>query len=340
MGTTIPHLLHHTFEQHQEREVILLKRAGMYLGYTYWQLWETVRRLTHGMAARGIGEGDVLAIVSENRPEWVYIDYAAFFLKAVVLPLDPTADPLEIAAQLKKHKSRAVFIGSMDFYQGLKKFGEDLPQLEFFFPFDTTRSDPSSKTEFFRQLTAMGEKHRKKQPDFFRLALEGVTRRTPASFWPGRDAVLSQGELNGMINAAADQMHLGSDDVLMSAVNLSDPLERVMGNWLAMRAGCTIAYARGEGHLLEDLREIRPTLMINYAKKMDELLRTVQSGAEQKRGFLGLGGSATRRLGEVLGGRLKRVAVAGDLRQESSRILNDLGVSVVRVTVPDPPDNP
>ena len=56
--------------------------------WSYAELNERVNRLVHVLAARGIGRGDRIAVLSENRPEYVEIDLAAAKLGAIVACLN------------------------------------------------------------------------------------------------------------------------------------------------------------------------------------------------------------------------------------------------------------
>src|SRR3954471_5189730 len=57
--------------------------------------WDDVARsidaAARGLAARGVGRGDRVAIVSENRPEWLITDFATMMLGAITVPAYPTS---------------------------------------------------------------------------------------------------------------------------------------------------------------------------------------------------------------------------------------------------------
>lgn len=334
MPNTIPHRLHRAYEAHSDREVLLIKRAGMYLGFTYWQLWETIRRLTHGMAAQGIGAGDRLAILSPNRPEWIYIDYAAFMLRAEVTAIDPATPIDTVVERLNAIDARAVFIGSGDLYAALKAQVDALPGEALLFPFDITHSD-HPRTVFFRQLTAQGEKHRKKQPDFFLKSLAALDSEQCAARVGDGSATLRQSDLTAMLDAAGSADVRGGD-VALSTLNLSDMLERVAGNWLMMDKGGTVAYSRGEAHLFEDLAEVKPTVLVQHAPWFAALAERVRTEARNRRSFLSFGGVGPEQMREVLGGRLRAVMCDTPLPDDAAALFRELEVSVQTLTVGEP----
>ena len=75
---------------------------------TYGQLGTLVRRAAAGLAARGFGEGDVLALYSPNLPEYAVAVHAALSLGGVVTTANPLYTPEELARQLEDSGARTL----------------------------------------------------------------------------------------------------------------------------------------------------------------------------------------------------------------------------------------
>ncbi|MFJ4790058.1 AMP-binding protein [Streptomyces sp. NPDC088794] len=73
---------------------------------TYGELAELVRRLAAGLAAEGIGKGDVVALHSPNTILFPVVLYATTTAGGTVTPLSPLASPPEIAKQLIDSEAR------------------------------------------------------------------------------------------------------------------------------------------------------------------------------------------------------------------------------------------
>jgi acyl-CoA synthetase (AMP-forming)/AMP-acid ligase II len=67
---------------------------------SYTQLLEQIRRTAAGLAARGIGKGDVVSVWSPNLPEWPVAFFGAAKLGAIVHTSNPVSTPEELAFQL------------------------------------------------------------------------------------------------------------------------------------------------------------------------------------------------------------------------------------------------
>ena len=71
-----------------------------------------VRGVTASLRSWGISKGDRMAILSENRHEWVVADMACFLLGAVVVPIYTTLTAEQTAYMLKDSGARAIFVSS------------------------------------------------------------------------------------------------------------------------------------------------------------------------------------------------------------------------------------
>jgi long-chain acyl-CoA synthetase len=72
------------------------------------ELWERVERLAHALAARGIEQGDSVALLLPNTPDFAVAFLAVAQLRAVAVPLNPQFKKAELAFCLKDCEARAV----------------------------------------------------------------------------------------------------------------------------------------------------------------------------------------------------------------------------------------
>ncbi|MDQ3918946.1 MAG: 4-coumarate--CoA ligase family protein [Acidobacteriota bacterium] len=73
---------------------------------TYAQLVEAISRTAAGLARRGFGKGDVLALFSPNSPEYAVAFHAAVSLGGVVTPINPLYTAAEVEKQLRDARAK------------------------------------------------------------------------------------------------------------------------------------------------------------------------------------------------------------------------------------------
>jgi long-chain acyl-CoA synthetase len=92
-----------------ERVAMQIKQGVAYRQYTYGQAAQQVDALAAALIRRGIRLGDRVAIVAENRPEWVMAYVGIVAAGGTAVPLDMQLGSQELASLLARSGSRAVF---------------------------------------------------------------------------------------------------------------------------------------------------------------------------------------------------------------------------------------
>lgn len=85
--------------------------SGLRMGeefFSYASLVQRIERLAAGFLNRGIGEGDVVALLIPNSPDIFVVSHALFAIGAIAMPLGPTATRAELAALARKTSPSAI----------------------------------------------------------------------------------------------------------------------------------------------------------------------------------------------------------------------------------------
>src|SRR3981081_4294284 len=92
--------------------IMLHRQSGEWLPISSQEFGRNVDRTAHGLQEWGIRQGDRVAILSENRPEWPAADIATLLLGAVTVPLYTTLTPEQTAFVLQDAGCRVIFLSS------------------------------------------------------------------------------------------------------------------------------------------------------------------------------------------------------------------------------------
>ena len=101
-----------TAAQHPDTLAVQMKIGSEYRQYTYRELVKGVASVARSLSERGIGKGDRVALLSENRPEWIFAYLSTVSLGAVIVPFDAQLTEREIALLLASSGAKAVFVSA------------------------------------------------------------------------------------------------------------------------------------------------------------------------------------------------------------------------------------
>src|SRR5579863_1086167 len=90
-------------EKFPKPDMLAAKENGAWRTYSTWEVSQTVEALACGLQAIGVSGNDMtvekqdkIAIISNNRPEWLITDLAVQKTGAILVPVYPTTSPQEI----------------------------------------------------------------------------------------------------------------------------------------------------------------------------------------------------------------------------------------------------
>jgi long-chain acyl-CoA synthetase len=96
----------------RDRIAVRLKTPEGYRQITYGELERQVRGVARALVAQGLPKGTRIAILAENRPEWVVAYLGIYFAGGTAVPLDPQISPGEWRRLLDDSESQWIFTSS------------------------------------------------------------------------------------------------------------------------------------------------------------------------------------------------------------------------------------
>jgi len=106
----IPQRFFENVEKYADKPALLSKIDGNYRPVLYRDLGNNVKSIGLVLDSWGIKHGDRVAIMSDNREEWVMADLANVSIGLVSVPIYPTLSPKQVFELLNHSNPRVLFI--------------------------------------------------------------------------------------------------------------------------------------------------------------------------------------------------------------------------------------
>jgi len=274
---TLPELLVDTVRRHPRPDCFqgYDRRRGVFEPLPSERARARVLDLVRGLRSLGVGPGDRVAIIAENRVEWALADLAILCCGAVSVPLHAIllADTVEYV--LRDCEPKVVVIAGKRQAEKLHPLRDRLPFLGTVVSFDPV--DVPSVLDFAKLEEIGGNLGPVDDPERALL---------PAHLGPGdlasiiytsgttgqpKGVMLSHGNLIANAEQAQEVLRFTPRDLTLSFLPLSHVFERTCGLYTMLLAGAGIAYAERMETVPRDLKLVRPTILISVPRLFEKI---------------------------------------------------------------------
>lgn len=241
---------------------------------TWGQMGAEAARWQDALRWERLHRGDRVAILLRNCPEWVQFDQAAMSLGLVTVPLYTDDRPENIAYILEDAAVRVLLIQDAGRWKRLRASLGDRVPLKRVVIFELDKEAQKQQGADSRVVIASdwiplaSPKLRKRvgEPD----SLASIVYTSGTTGRP-KGVMLSHRNLLSVAHASLSAIQCYQEDLFLSFLPLSHALERTAGYYLPMMAGAVIAFARSVQQLGDDLRVIRPTVLVSVPRVFERV---------------------------------------------------------------------
>lgn len=241
---------------------------------TYNDLKRLVVATAHALKKRGVKQGDRVAILGENSPQWGIAYLAVVTMGAVVVPILPDFHKSEVHHIIRNSGAKVLFVASKLVHKVEEKRLGDLKLLVALDPIE--RQDLPYKVENLSKL--IEEQAREtilpaakiKEGDLAEiLYTSGTTGHS-------KGVMLSHKNITYNVLQGLRAVPIGPEDTLLSILPMAHSYECTMGLLAPLCGGAKIYYIKGlptAQTLLPALEKIRPTIVLSVPLIMEKIYK-------------------------------------------------------------------
>lgn len=236
---------------------------------TYEQLEHRVRGYCQALLDWGVKRGDRVALQSENCVEWSLIDWACRCLGVVLVPIYPTLPADQTEYIVRDAQCFGVISSTPEQQEKVASIG--LPKrLIAELANDATRTEmPVDSWE--QEIDAAGPE------DVTTFIYTSGTTGNP------KGAMLPHRAILHVCKFVVDNLPLNHHDTFLTFLPMSHVYERVAGQALPVFMGATIAYSKGLASLGNELKVIKPTVLLCVPRFLEATMDKILDGAKKKK---------------------------------------------------------
>ncbi len=279
-------------EKFPKTEMLAAKEQGIWRKYSTQEISETVDILACGLSDIGVSGNDLtvegqdkIAIISNNRPEWLITDLAVQKLGAVLVPIYPTTSNHEIEFIFRDASVKYVFVSSAELYEKIRQVRPNIPTIKNVYTFDHidgvdhwTSLQQNISDSKKQELHSISETIRPEH--LATIIYTSGTTGTPKGVMLTHHNILS----NVMMSKESFPFEDRPDFRALSFLPLNHILERMV-SYIYMFSGISIYYAESFDTIGANLLEIKPHLFATVPRILEKVFERIMARGASLKGI-------------------------------------------------------
>ncbi len=347
-------------ENLQRDDALAVKRNGKWEKFNTLQYKEFVDNFSYGLLALGFNKGDKIVTISNNRPEWNFIDAGMTQVGVVHVPVYANLGHAEYVHILTHSDARIIIVSDENFYLKIKDRLKSAPNIEKVYSFDDVKGVTN-----WMEIIELGKANAEKYKDELKKIKDSISPEdlmsiiyTSGTTGLSKGVMLSHSNFISNVEGSIDVLTVQKEGIFLSFLPLCHVFERMV-NYMVQVRGCGVYYAESVDTIGENLREVKPNGFATVPRVLEKLYDKLLLKGKELKGLkkniffwavdLGLKYELNKANGafyefqrkiadklvyskwrEALGGNLENVVSGGAALQERlARVFNCAGITIM-----------
>ncbi|MFW9670976.1 long-chain fatty acid--CoA ligase [Vibrio parahaemolyticus] len=283
---TFPKVLQHNAKHWPEQVAMREKEFGIWREFT-WQDYENrVKWMALALQDLGIGEQDVVGLLGDNRPEWVWGELAAHAIKGYSLGIYQDSMHEEVAYLINYAKAKVVIAEDEEQCDKLLELGDEIPSVEYIIYCDPRgmRKYDDPRLIDVEQVYKKGQLIDKADPDKY-LNMVAATKGSDLSILCTTSGTTSKPKLAQLHSGTFldhCEAYLRADprspgDNYVSVLPLPWIMEQVYVVGQALISRQIVNFVEEQETMMSDLREIGPNFVLLAPRVWENIVADVSA---------------------------------------------------------------
>jgi long-chain acyl-CoA synthetase len=266
---TLPRLFRHVVRERGDAVALREKRLGIWRPITWREYGEHARHTGLGLVALGLRPRDVVSVIADNGPEWLYTDLGTMSVGGVTNGIYTTDSPRQVEYIVNDSGTRFFFADNEEQLDKILEVRARCPQLVKIFVYDMEglHAFRDEQVMPFEALLELGARYEREHPGTWEPMVEiarpndlAILVYTSGTTGPPKGAMLSHRNIIFQLGYADFIADPRPGDQQLSFLPLSHIAERTFTVFYPLRTGATVNFAESIDTVPDNIREVAPAV--------------------------------------------------------------------------------
>jgi len=284
-ATTLPQKFFQQVQDRRHRIALRRKEFGIWNRITWDEYGKRVNKTAAALIHAGLQPGDPVAILGDNRPEWLVCHVAAMAIGCVTCGVYSTNAPEQVAYVVGHSESKLLFVENEEQVDKVLQIYKDLEQLKKVVVWDPKGLWGFSHEGimFWDEFLEQGDRYLKDYPTCVKERLDAIDPGQAAmmiytSGTTGRPkgAMISHHNIISLTESLNRAVGFRADDELLSYLPLAHIYENFLSVFQAIYNGGTVNFVESIDTLALNLREVSPTIFCSVPRIWEKFMSMIE----------------------------------------------------------------
>ena len=275
-----------------KEDMMAVKINGSWRTYSTQEVKDVVNKLSAGLLQLGFSGNDMsdegadkIAIISNNRPEWLFTDMAVQQTGAILVPIYPTTNPKELEFILNDAQAKCIFVSGKELLDKVRSICMNVPSLKNIFSFDEIEGEIHWST-----LTSSATPETLQRVEAIKSSINGQhlatiiytsgTTGTPKGVMLTHKNIVS----NALYSAESFPFPAKPTYKILSFLPLNHIFEKCT-SYIYMFLGIGIYFAESLEKIGDNLREVKPNGFDTVPRLLEKVYERIMSKGRELTGI-------------------------------------------------------
>ncbi|MFP4546590.1 MAG: AMP-dependent synthetase/ligase [Fidelibacterota bacterium] len=290
---TITGMFKNAVDKYADKDIYGYKSNKKWVHISFNDAWNYVKNISNGLYSLGFEQGDHVGIIADNSIWWALFDYGTIFSRGILSTIYPTLTPKQMKWITMHSESKYLVCGTRKLADKVLSIIDHLHIVKKVIMLDNSDID-HPKFITLDELLKKGKEFEKENPtkfedEYMKIKPDDVATLIYTSGTTGepKGVMLTHKNICSNVVASVKALDLSERDSFLSFLPLSHSFERTAGHFLPTFYGAKIFYAENLLKVADNIREVKPTLMVSvprlYEKIYGKILSSISNESFMKK---------------------------------------------------------
>ncbi|AWO01097.1 long-chain fatty acid--CoA ligase [Chitinophaga alhagiae] len=273
----------HQLAYYSKTDMLAAKDQGVWKTYSTSEVAGIVQRYSSGLLRSGFGPDSKVAIISTNRPEWIFTDLACQQIGAILVPIYPTISDTELEFVLNDAEAGVLFVSNQDLYEKVNALRGKLPRLQHIYSFDIIPG-----VQHWSAITALAKESDNERVEALKNSITpdhlATIIYTSGTTGTPKGVMLTHRNIMSNVEACLPVLPVTNSGRALSFLPLNHIFERMV-TYVYLTAGVSVYYAESMEAISDNLREVNPSIFTTVPRLLEKIYEKIMARGTALRGL-------------------------------------------------------